>query len=311
MHNDPSGMGPEDEGNGILSKEGQQKLWDWAVNTHTVKMAKERGDRIIIDQFFRVQGEKEPFHQRTVVNEGSEDGYTFVAYQTGIIDKEGNIPYPGGRMGIERTESFRREKLEIIPLEVEHTHLPIDIDVKVEPIPRDQFLVMPPPLPEPKDVPKKVQRPIPVQPTTSKGNQPLPQPPSMKSLSSNTLIGGAIWRADMSQEGYEYMLNMVKELKGTNLGSIDITFGIPSNVNLGKVVTTGNETVNPKTGRVTVRNPMKVRELKGTGKMDVRNVEAQGDELRNELHRRLKVPVNIKFDYKSSNILFRFTPKRK
>ncbi|MBX9449846.1 MAG: RHS repeat-associated core domain-containing protein [Taibaiella sp.] len=52
MFNDPSGMGPEDESNGILSKEGQQKLLDWAVNTHTVKMAKERGNRIIIDQFF-------------------------------------------------------------------------------------------------------------------------------------------------------------------------------------------------------------------------------------------------------------------
>ncbi|MBX9449847.1 MAG: hypothetical protein KL787_09060 [Taibaiella sp.] len=243
---------------------------------------------------------------------GMKDGYTFIAYQTGIIDKEGNLPYPGGRMGIERTESFRREKLEMIPLDTELTPLPIDIDITAEPILRDQFPVIPPPLPEPKTTERQIRlRSNEPRPVTPKVNKPLPPPPSSRSLSSSTVIGGAIWRADISQEGYEYMLNMVKELRGTNLGSIDITFGIPSNVNLGKVINGGYESVNPRTGRVTSKNPMTTRQFAGNGRMDVRNVEDQGRELQRELHRRLRVPVNLKFDYKSSSILFRFTPKGK
>jgi len=153
----------------------------------------------------------------------------------------------------------------------------------------------------------------PVKPKTQP--KPLPPPPQMRSVSANEITGLAIWRGDLSQQGYEYMLGLVKELKGTNLGSIDITFGIPSNVNQGTVIRSGEgrfENINPRTQRVTTQSPMITRPIQATGNMDVRNIEAQGRELQIELSRRLNVPVRLRFNYNSSSgVQFLFTPKRR
>ena len=179
--------------------------------------------------------------------------------------------------------------------------LSFDTFIEPAPDPVRAYVSTPPvsitkPLPKPKPKPKQSVPKV------------LPPPPPSITLSTSDIVGTAVWRTDMTQQGYEYTLNLVRQLRNTDLGAIQITFGVPDN--LGDVVRSGFENVNPVTGRVTSYDPMIMRPFTNSN-MQMRNVEAQGRDLQNQLQRRLNVPVQLQYRYNSGITTIRFIPRNR
>lgn len=113
----------------------------------------------------------------------------------------------------------------------------------------------------------------------------------------------------LTQESYESANRIGNNLSKTNVGRVDLIFNLtPDFMNQWSMVDkNGYSNVNPRTGRVTDHKPMHVVPFKNSG-THLDNIKSQMEEFRSILARKLGVPVNLIYNYKSSKISMDIRP---